>query len=286
MTAATANRDTQRFGDDVLARKMKPMPVAAATHIYQGTLVALNLSGYLVPASADPSLYVVGVATEEADNSAGAAAAITCKVERGTFSFTNSSSTSALSAVHIGQVCYAADDQTVARITAIGTLPPVGRVVGMEGSAVLVEVGALDRSQNAHDLYIVAGADLSSTGQFRFVALNSSGEVVLAATAGQHALGVLLNAPASGAVAIVRRRGLVRMYAEEAITENVCIAVAVATGRAKIAVTTKCDASGASATAALTGSSVMGLSLEESTGAADLFLVDIHPMGAVPGALS
>ena len=194
----------------------------------------------------------------------------------------NSSSTSALTDNDIGRVCYAADDNTVARITAIGTLPPVGKCMGLDGSDVLVEVGLLSQSENVHDLLIVAGADLSTTGQTRFVALNSSGAVVLAATAGQAALGVLLNAPASGAVAIVRRRGTVRMLAEEAITEGVNIAVAVTTGRAKIATASSAN----TGTGVITGSFVMGQALEESTGAGDLFLVDIHPIGAVPGTLA
>ena len=41
-----------------------------------------------------------------------------------------------------------------------------------------------------------------------------------------------------------------------------------------------------SATAALTGSFVMGTALEESSGAGDMFLVDVHPIGAVPGTLA
>ena len=286
MTALSASRVLRRSGSQAVSMRLKSAPVAAATTIYGGSIVAVNQAGYAVPASADPTLFVVGVAVATADNSAGAAAAILVEIERGVFSMNNSSSTSALTDNDIGRVCYAADDNTVARITAIGTLPPVGKCMGLDGSDVLVEVGLLSQRENAHDVLIVAGADLSTTGQFRFVSLNSSGAVVLAATAGMTALGVLLNAPASGAVAIVRRRGLVRMLAEEAITEGVNIAVAVTTGRAKIAVTTKCDASGASATAALTGSFVMGTALEESSGAADMFLVDVHPIGAVPGTLA
>lgn len=283
MTALAADRILRRSGSSaVAAMKLKSLPVAAATTIYGGSLVALNQSGYLVPASADPLLFVVGVALAAADNSAGAAGAISCAIERGVFSFNNSSSTSALTDADIGRVCYAADDNTVARITAIGTLPPVGKCMGLDGSDVLVEVGLLSQSENVHDLLIVAGADLSTTGQTRFVALNSSGAVVLAATAGQAALGVLLNAPASGAVAVVRRRGLVRMLAEEAITEGVNIAVAVTTGRAKIATASSAN----TGTGVITGSFVMGQALEESSGAGDLFLVDIHPIGAVPGTLA
>jgi len=282
MTALAADRILRRSGSSAVSMKLKSLPVAASTTIYGGAIVAINQSGYAVPASADPSLFVVGVALAAADNSAGSAGAISVAIERGVFSFNNSSSTSALTDADIGRVCYAADDNTVARITAIGTLPPVGKVMGLDGSDVLVEVGLLSQSENVHDLLIVAGADLSTTGQTRFVALNSSGAVVLAATAGMAALGVLLNAPTSGAVAIVRRRGLVRMLAEEAITEGVNIAVAVTTGRAKIATASSAN----TGTGVITGSFVMGQALEESSGAADLFLVDIHPIGAVPGTLA
>ena len=282
MTALSASRVLRRSGSQAVSMRLKSAPVAASTIIYGGSIVAINQAGYAVPASADPTLFVVGVAVATADNSAGAAADVLVDIERGVFSMNNSSSTSALTDNDIGRVCYAADDNTVARITAIGTLPPVGKVMGLDGSDVLVEVGLLSQSENVHDLLIVAGADLSTTGQTRFVALNSSGAVVLAATAGQAALGVLLNAPASGAVAIVRRRGLVRMLAEEAITEGVNIAVAVTTGRAKIATASSAN----TGTGVITGSFVMGQALEESSGAADLFLVDIHPIGAVPGTLA
>ena len=282
MTALSASRVLRRSGSQAVSMRLKSAPVAASTIIYGGSIVALNQAGYVVPASADPTLFVVGVAVATADNSAGAAADVLVDIERGVFSMNNSSSTSALTDNDIGRVCYAADDNTVARITAIGTLPPVGKCMGLDGSDVLVEVGLLSQSENVHDLLIVAGADLSTTGQTRFVALNSSGAVVLAATAGQAALGVLLNAPASGAVAIVRRRGLVRMLAEEAITEGVNIAVAVTTGRAKIATASSAN----TGTGVITGSFVMGQALEESSGAGDLFLVDIHPIGAVPGTLA
>lgn len=282
MTALSASRVLRRSGSQAVSMPHGRAPVAASTIIYGGSIVAINQAGYAVPASADPTLFVVGVAVATADNSAGAAAGVLVDIERGVFSMNNSSSTSALTDNDIGRVCYAADDNTVARITAIGTLPPVGKCMGLDGSDVLVEVGLLSQSENVHDLLIVAGADLSTTGQTRFVALNSSGAVVLAATAGQAALGVLLNAPASGAVAIVRRRGLVRMLAEEAITEGVNIAVAVTTGRAKIATASSAN----TGTGVITGSFVMGQSLEESSGAGDLFLVDIHPIGAVPGTLA
>ena len=73
---------------------------------------------------------------------------------------------------------------------------------------------------------------------------------------------------------------------EAAIAEGVLVAVAVTTGRYKTAVNATCDASGASATAALTGSFIMGQTLEESSAAGELRLIDVHPMGCRPGTLA
>lgn len=287
MTALAANFPRKRVGSDVLNPLRLAIGLAAATHVYQGALVALNQAGNLVPASADPTLYVVGVAEEEKDNSSGAADALSTVPRRGTFPFTNSGTTDALSTADVGRPCYVVDDTTVARTNPIGARPVAGIVAGIDASgAVLVEVGAQSGHNGNFDHLVLAGADLSTTGQNRFVSLNSSGAAVLAATAGMVALGVLLNAPASGAVAIVRRRGLVRVLMEDTSAEGVLVAVAATTGRAKTAVRATCDASGASATAAITGSFIMGQMLEESTGAGDLALMDVHPMGCAPGTLA
>jgi hypothetical protein len=67
---------------------------------------------------------------------------------------------------------------------------------------------------------------------------------------------------------------------------EILVAVAVTTGRYKTAVNATCDASSASATAAITGSYVMGTTMEESSGAGDLALIDIHPQGIRPGTLA
>ncbi len=288
MTALADNRLTDEKGDSPIARTFPALPVAASTEIFQGSMVAINLSGYLVPASADPTLRVLGRAEEYVDNSTGSAGDKTCKVKRGIFGWVNSAGTLAVSDAHVGRIAYAVDDQTVAIRNPLGAYPVAGRVYDVDADGnVFIEHGVeSDQHGGADDIFLLAGADLSSTGQSRFVALDSSGDVVLAATAGMVALGVLINAPAPGAVAIVRRRGRVRMLAEAAVAEGVLIAVAVTTGRYKSAVNTTCDASGASPTAALTGSFIMGQTLEESTGAGDLALVDIHPMGCRPGTLA
>lgn len=288
MTATTINRLTDEKGDSPLAKFFPRLPVEASTHIRQGVMVAITLAGYLVEASADPSLRVLGRAEEEVDNGAGAAGALSCKVRRGIFGWTNSAGTLAIADAHVGRTAFAVDNQTVSLRNPTGEYPVAGRIYDVDADGqVFVEHGVgPDQHLGVTDLVLLAGADLSTTGQNRFVALDSSGNVVLAATAGMIALGVLLNAPANGAVAIVRRRGPVRVCFSAAVAENVLVAVTVTSGKAKAAVTTKCDASGASATAALTGSFCMGMTLEESSGDNDLALIDLHPSGALPGTLS
>jgi hypothetical protein len=258
------------------------MPVLASTIILQGIMVALTAAGYLVPASADPTLRVIGRSEEYVDNSAGASGAKTCKVKRGVFGWTNSGTTQALSDLHVGRPCYAVDNQTVALRNPTGEYPYAGRVYDVDSDGkVYVEMGGTPPDDpSGDDIFLLAGADLSTTGQNRFVGLNSSGAVVLAATAGQAALGVLVNAPASGAVAIVRRRGRIRCLFEDVVTEGVHVAVAVTTGRAKAAVAGTVSGSN------VVGSYSMGVCIEEATGAGDLALIDVQPGGVIPTTLA
>lgn len=62
--------------------KMVAMPVAAATLVELGNMVAVNATGYLVPAADTAGLTVVGVATETADNTKGADGEMTVRVFR------------------------------------------------------------------------------------------------------------------------------------------------------------------------------------------------------------
>lgn len=282
MTAATVSIATPEKGSHPIARTLPPFPVAAATIILMGIMVAVNQSGYLVPASADSSLRVLGRSEEYVDNSAGAAGAKTCKVKRGIFGWQNGTSTQAISDLHVGRPCYAVDNQTVALRNPTGEYPYAGRVYDVDSDGlVYVETGGTPPDDpSGDDIFLIAGADLSSTGQNRFVKLDSSGNVVLAATAGMAALGVLLNAPANGAVAIVRRRGRCRVLFEEAVTEGVHVAVAVTTGRAKICVAGTVSASN------VVGSYSMGQCIEEATGSGDLALVDVQPSGVIPTTLA
>jgi hypothetical protein len=65
----------------VLAGKRIPgFPVAAGVHIYSGSLVQIDSSGYLEDASDSNNKRVLGVAGEEVDNSGGANGDLYCNV--------------------------------------------------------------------------------------------------------------------------------------------------------------------------------------------------------------
>lgn len=111
MAALTKDRETQQKHAGV-----KSYPVAAATKIFKGSMVAINATGFAVPAADTANLRVAGVAYEQIDNSAGADGDLSIRVHVGRyFRFAASSITQAM----VGQTMYVVDDQTFDE--AIGT---------------------------------------------------------------------------------------------------------------------------------------------------------------------
>ena len=91
----------------------------------------------------------------------------------------------------------------------------------------------------------VAGEDLSAK-QFKFVTLESDGQVDVADSAGENCIGILLNAPAAGAAATVAISGKVMVESGGTIAAGAAVAT---------------DASGDAVTAASTNI-IMGYALE------------------------
>ena len=91
----------------------------------------------------------------------------------------------------------------------------------------------------------IAGEDLSSS-QFKFVTLESDGQIDLADSAGENCIGVVINDPASGGEATVVVSGKTVVTAGGTITAGASVAT---------------DASGDAVTAS-TGNIVMGYALE------------------------
>lgn len=133
MTALTQDRNTLRREGQLL----EP-PVAAATKIYGGSIVAINAAGYAVPGATATTLKAAGVAEQRADNSAGAAGDIRVRVRKGPHVFANSTSTDAIALTDIGADCYIVDDQTVAKTNGTNTRSVAGKVFDVDAGGVWV----------------------------------------------------------------------------------------------------------------------------------------------------
>lgn len=104
MGALAANRTTQRKDGALQA-----LPVGVDI-IYRGALTCVDTSGYLLAGQDTAGYTFGGVAYEKADNSAGTAGDIECRVYRsGVFEFV----AAGMAITDVGKKVYIADDQTV-----------------------------------------------------------------------------------------------------------------------------------------------------------------------------
>lgn len=92
-------------GEDYVA-----YPVAATTTIVDATMVCLNSSGYLIPATDTDGLKFVGVAVEGKDNSGGADGDLSCLVSR---SGIKALAATGLAITDAGKPCWVSDASTV-----------------------------------------------------------------------------------------------------------------------------------------------------------------------------
>lgn len=106
MAATTEDRNTPKRGNDLVV-----IPVAAATTIPAGVQVARNAAGNAVNASDAAGLLVLGRSNERVANT-GDAGAKSIEIERGVFLWENDAA-NAVTAAHVGEMCYALDNQTV-----------------------------------------------------------------------------------------------------------------------------------------------------------------------------
>lgn len=134
MAALTKDRKITTTG----IRRAGAGPVAASTTIYLGAVLAVNASGYIVPASDAANLKVIGVALEAVDNSAGSAGDKTVSYGTGVFECDNASG--AIVQASFNKLCYVADDQSVTTAAAATNDIPVGLVVGFTTTKVMVDI--------------------------------------------------------------------------------------------------------------------------------------------------
>ena len=117
------------------------IPVAASTKLYAGAMISLNSSGYAVTATDTAGQRVIGRCAATVDNSTGSAGALSVRVRRGVFGYTNSS-TNALTQAHVGKFAYVEDDHTVANTATNKT--KAGYVVSVETNSAGVTIAWID----------------------------------------------------------------------------------------------------------------------------------------------
>lgn len=192
--AATAAVDTpSRKGD------MSNYGVATNTRIFAGTMVALNSSGYAVPAADTSGHIVIGRAAKTVDNRTGQAGAgdngaLTINVERGIFGWTGRG-ISADTAV--GSICYVFDDNSVTNGAGDNAVI-AGVVVDYSDGKVWVDTYNIGRTAGSFTTLAASGAaTLAST-------LAVSGNSTLGGTT----VAVTNNATIGGTLAITKTLGV------------------------------------------------------------------------------
>lgn len=137
MAALTNGRRTPRKGTEKTEGRL-----AAATRVYMGGMVAMATSGddagYIVPASADRTLRVLGVAdktvpAQGVDASATAAGAFIVPIDQRRGLFDNSAGNDAITESDRGKRCYVVFDNQVA-LTDNGGLRPMAGIIDEVGS--------------------------------------------------------------------------------------------------------------------------------------------------------
>lgn len=136
MPALTQDRDTVRRNGDLAA-----FPVAAATKIFAGGIVCAQTgANFVTKGATSTTLRGIGVAEETADNSTGAAGAISVKTRRdGWFRFANSAAGDQIGLADVGADCYIVDDQTVAKTSGTNTRSVAGKVRDVDAVGVWIE---------------------------------------------------------------------------------------------------------------------------------------------------
>jgi hypothetical protein len=114
-------------------------PVAAGVKIYMGAMVSVDATGLLRPSRETVADKVVGVAKQRADNTGGAASAISCEIESDfVVAMYNSGGGDAIAVANVGADCFAVDDQTVALTNNGGARPRAGKIHNVTEAGVWV----------------------------------------------------------------------------------------------------------------------------------------------------
>lgn len=129
----TALLRDQKFDEVSLGGDGLAYQVAAHAKIFGGAMVAVNTGGFAVPASADPTLVIVGRCELQSLNLTSTDGPMFVRVRVGDFKYNNGSGLDALGPGDVGAVVYASDDNTVNKTNGGGGVrPPAGVMVSYE----------------------------------------------------------------------------------------------------------------------------------------------------------
>jgi len=164
MTALAADRDTAyQVGDEIA------LPVAASEVIYLGGLVCLNTSGYAVAAANTAGLLFMGVAAEQADNSAGSNGDVSVRVMRkGIHQFV----AAGLAITDVGQPVYVTDDQTVSMSPGSVRCGKLAKFSTATVAHVDIEDVAESAAGNAGGIFTICGFHPGTVGTSTVVVLD------------------------------------------------------------------------------------------------------------------
>lgn len=144
-------------------------PVLAATTIYAGGMVAIDATGYAIPAELTAGIKIVGVAREYVDNSAGADAAKNVRVHAGMAVWYDNDTTNAVDQADLGDVCYVFDDETVRDYVGGGVNVIAGTVMDLDATkGVLVWIDLPSTTSGTIVGNLSVGGALAVTGASTF----------------------------------------------------------------------------------------------------------------------
>lgn len=124
--------------------------VAASTTMLPGAIAMINAAGFIIEGQVATGLIGVGRVESLANNASGSNGDVDVDYRIGTFRYNNSASADAITAADIGKVCYAVDDQTVAKTDGSAARSPVGFVDSVDANGVWVRFdAALTRAATA-----------------------------------------------------------------------------------------------------------------------------------------
>jgi hypothetical protein len=172
MTALAAERNT-----DETTTFLAEYPLSAAVKAYAGGIAVIDGAGNVRPGVTGKGFRCVGRFESTADNSNGAAAAISVLVRSGVFQFANSASTDAITKADVGRPCYIVDDQTVAKLSNSGSRSQAGIVFRVDTVGVWVFMAPNQNASGTIKSVQVRVTTLVGTNTYR-VPCPFSGKVV------------------------------------------------------------------------------------------------------------